>query len=412
VDDEYRLVTDATLAAATHALPAQPGSVGADGPDVSWSEPAPRLHAAKALLFIALRSPHSAEEVVIQVTALAADHVPAVRFLVAHHLTCLANSAAEAMWSVLEEFGINETNAAVLQTVVGQPLARLLALDADRVGRLVEKIAKRTGEEPLLERVAESCGTVIAAGHVLYEDAFCRDLVYQITANAVSSPQALGLVGLQREWLSSHLVGGSQEDLAQRVRALNLMNHVTVAACEQWRRALTTQHAPSEQADETEKSVKRLVALLRAVTSSIFFASGAFKEKEASSNGRILTIEEKAQFLKDTGHAIDLLAEAGVPGITHELIETLVCLVPADPRTVFLHVARLVQAGRAGGYQYESMAVKLVVGVVERYLAEFRHVFSSDAECRAALVSVLDIFVSAGWPEAQRLTYRLDEIFR
>jgi len=56
--------------------------------------------------------------------------------------------------------------------------------------------------------------------------------------------------------------------------------------------------------------------------------------------------------------------------------------------------------------------MNLVVGLVRRYLAEYRHLFREDPECRAALIELLDTFIQAGWPEAQRLTYNLDEIFR
>jgi hypothetical protein len=53
-----------------------------------------------------------------------------------------------------------------------------------------------------------------------------------------------------------------------------------------------------------------------------------------------------------------------------------------------------------------------MVRLVERYLAEHRPLLREDDECRRILLEVLDIFVQAGWPQARRLTYRLEEIFR
>jgi hypothetical protein len=49
---------------------------------------------------------------------------------------------------------------------------------------------------------------------------------------------------------------------------------------------------------------------------------------------------------------------------------------------------------------------------VERYLADCRHLFRENPSAREALLDILDIFVSAGWPGATRLTYRLNEVFR
>jgi hypothetical protein len=58
------------------------------------------------------------------------------------------------------------------------------------------------------------------------------------------------------------------------------------------------------------------------------------------------------------------------------------------------------------------MAADLMVRLVERYLAEYRVLLRENEECQRTLLEVLDIFVQAGWPSAQRLTYRLEEIFR
>jgi hypothetical protein len=72
----------------------------------------------------------------------------------------------------------------------------------------------------------------------------------------------------------------------------------------------------------------------------------------------------------------------------------------------------VVRAGKAGGYQYESLAADLIVRLIERYLAEYRFVLRANPECRRVLLEILDTFVEAGWPSARRLTYRMEEIFR
>jgi hypothetical protein len=63
-------------------------------------------------------------------------------------------------------------------------------------------------------------------------------------------------------------------------------------------------------------------------------------------------------------------------------------------------------------YQYDSLAADLMVKVIERYLAEYRYLFREDPEARNLLLSILDIFVTAGWPSARQLSYGLEEIFR
>ncbi len=59
-----------------------------------------------------------------------------------------------------------------------------------------------------------------------------------------------------------------------------------------------------------------------------------------------------------------------------------------------------------------AMAVDAVVHTVLCHLADYRQVLRESAECRSALMVLLDTFVVAGWPQAFRLTYRLGEIDR
>jgi hypothetical protein len=67
---------------------------------------------------------------------------------------------------------------------------------------------------------------------------------------------------------------------------------------------------------------------------------------------------------------------------------------------------------QSDGLQFESLAVEVVVRTVKRFLAEYRAVLRDRSDCRVALVEILDVFVTVGWPTAQQLTYSLEEIFR
>jgi hypothetical protein len=109
---------------------------------------------------------------------------------------------------------------------------------------------------------------------------------------------------------------------------------------------------------------------------------------------------------------MDELADVPVPSLTHYLIETAETFIAVDPAEVFLLISRILKSGRNSGYEFESLAIPVFVRIIERFLAEYRSLFQESAECREALIEVLDIFVQAGWPQAQRLTYRLEEIFR
>lgn len=59
----------------------------------------------------------------------------------------------------------------------------------------------------------------------------------------------------------------------------------------------------------------------------------------------------------------------------------------------------------------QEFASELVVRIVEQYLADHREVFA-DGERLGDLIDCLDVFVRAGWPNAQALMLRLGEKWR
>lgn len=117
-------------------------------------------------------------------------------------------------------------------------------------------------------------------------------------------------------------------------------------------------------------------------------------------------------FFTEADKVLDELADFSIPGVTHHLLQTLEFLVPVDPVAIFMRIVRTIRVGQSGEYQLESMGADLLVRLIERYMAEYRIVFRDNPDCLQSLIEVLDIFVKAGWSSAQRLTYRMEEIFR
>jgi hypothetical protein len=111
-----------------------------------------------------------------------------------------------------------------------------------------------------------------------------------------------------------------------------------------------------------------------------------------------------------------LLAKEIHPHTAYHLIQTLRCLLPCNPRRVFLLAATSIRSASEAGFQNESLAAGEVVKLVQQVLADYREIFQSvdgeDSECLSALLNVLDLFVEAGWPQARQLTHRLEEIYR
>jgi predicted DNA-binding protein len=148
------------------------------------------------------------------------------------------------------------------------------------------------------------------------------------------------------------------------------------------------------------------------VARELYFATGVFEERTKGDDAKVPTPSQRKRFFEEAKQLLEMVAELGIPSATHHLLEMLEHYIEHSPREAFLLIVRTLRAGKWGGYQYESVGQDLFVRFVERYLAEHRSLFQDDQECQSGMLAVLDIFVNAGWPSAQRLSYRLDEIFR
>lgn len=109
---------------------------------------------------------------------------------------------------------------------------------------------------------------------------------------------------------------------------------------------------------------------------------------------------------------LDVIQEIPLAAVAHRLLELFEQLVDVAPREVLLRIAETTRVGATAGYQSESLGADLAVKLVQRYLADHRRLLHEDADCREALVRILDTCVRAGWTNAIELTFHLEEIFR
>jgi hypothetical protein len=189
-----------------------------------------------------------------------------------------------------------------------------------------------------------------------------------------------------------------------------------VSAASVSRRALDAEYnsqSGSRRAIESiRKDYEALHRVVDAIGNALFFASGAFEGVGMSQGKRetVLTGEQQKRFLCSGGSILDSLALFGLPTLAHHLAEICETYLDVDPRGVLLRLAAIVRAGRNHRYESDQLAVGLMVRLIERYLAEYRHLLRGDADLQAALREILETFI--GWPAALQLIYRLDDLYR
>jgi hypothetical protein len=224
--------------------------------------------------------------------------------------------------------------------------------------------------------------------------------------------QASHLVHQLREVLVDGPVDGSDPDAeGRRRRALDFVLQVTRTVARAFQDGVEAGCAAENRTQapvRNDEQLKAMAHLLDSVGWNLYFVSGAYEDEEKG----VPDPAVQARLLQEAGPILDELADVGLGSLTHHLLETLEALIPSDPRGVFMRIAAVIRGGQKGHYQYDQMAEKVLVRVVERYLADYRPIFQEDEDSRRALIEILDTFVRAGSEGARRLSYRLEGIFR
>lgn len=384
----------------------------------TWGGNQPRTEAAAGLTSLGKHGSYITDDVLEAITRLSTDSAPEVRFQIARRLTNYHETKRDFMWDRVEHFSRYEESRGVLQFLVACTLMPLGRVDPSRVANLALAILDRIQEGPGAQKVRGSCVSLLTALHVWRNVPAAENLLVQMTSNPAKWADELGSVLSE---LRAALTFGPTDHLEPqaeetRARAFDLLMRIATSSSDSLS-LLEAKYAGKQLSDlaAEDREVARILARLADhIGNEIYFASGAYARAEGTSRDETkqISVEQMHRFYRESSRVLELLADLGFPSLAHRLLETLETLIGFDPKGVFLLIGRVLKGGQRGGYQYESLAVNLLVKLFERYLTEYRSLLQKDADCRNALIESLDIFVRAGWPSARRLTGRLEEIFR
>ncbi|MBL8190653.1 MAG: hypothetical protein JNK38_21720 [Acidobacteria bacterium] len=381
----------------------------------SWGSPAARIDAAEGIMHLAGEPSCLDKELIEAIEKLSNDPVPPVRFQIASRLVALYRTAPELMWSLLERFSREENSRGVLQFLVAHSLNQLAGHHATQVAELVRVIFDRVREGAGADEVQKHCARILAGLYIWQDQPLCRETVEMIANDPAGyNTEAHEIVFNLRSWLNLGPVdppNAEQDEV--RSKSFDLLHHILSSVLRQTKELQAKYPSvPFSSWSEADQEKGRCLAhLADSVCMQIYFASGAYQDNNGEEKVPCGVLERK-RFWIQSRSILELLSEFGYPSLTHYLLETLEYLITFEPDAVFLLIGRVVGKGREGGYQYESLAIDLIVRMVERFIAEYRHHLQENEACRRVLIEILDTFVEAGWPAARRLTYRMEEIFR
>ena len=314
---------------------------------------------------------------------------------------------------IAEERAGRDPSAAVLTALVS-PFVQLSNLDEARAITAIRRILnrerrRRVPRQSLVSDLYEALSALAVWRDSRGAYAALRPLLHDPVAHEPSLRSVL--FHLRDPLIHGPVAPADAGDAAIRARARAIVRPVLDGAAREFD-DLQREHGTDASAwpQGAIDRARAAAAVADAVADVLFFASGVFQERQGTDEPHA-DAAQRARLYHEAHDLLESLSALGHPQIVHHLVEVLEGCIDEDPPGVFRLIATAIIAGRDHGYQYESLAISAVVRIVERYLARHREVFEDD-ELAGALMDVLDIFVAVGWPEARRLIYGLDELYR
>lgn len=359
----------------------------------AWGSPSARLDAAEGWMRIG-RYPRFVDTPYLEtVRALARDGAPSVRFHVARDLRGLYQTAPDVLWELVSHFGENENSLGVLQGFL--ELVQVLSPHhPDRTVPVLLRVLERVPDEKDAREVRDAVLHAIAGLYIWQGNETCEKVIRDTTADfAHRTADASRIAGSCEYALEGDPEAPPDVVAAARRRATVLLNEMLTAA-----------QATMEQGGLDVEVLRNVASFATHIGLAVYRIVGVGREgtsPAADLSDRYARVEP----------LLGRLATFGVPMLVHYLLSVLETLVPIDPLGMFRLVGAAIESAQRYGYEYESEAVRLIVRVLKRYMADYPDVVRSP-DGQKIFLRTLDIFVQVGWPDARRLSYHLEEAFR
>jgi hypothetical protein len=388
----------------------------ADGTDAEhyeggWSSLPGRIEAVEGLFSLLANSTFDVEPILANLRILAQDRLPVVRFQVAWRLLLLHNRAPEAMWELIESLSSDPSYRVRLEVVTA--LDRCARAVPDRALVVMTKMLDEAGTalgKP--NEVRKHCIACLTCYYLWRDDPTAKATLERIVEGIPATTYDAGsMFPTLRNALQYVEPANPERALRTRERAAKLFNEITGKAVPRMRELVAKRLRHEEPTQEERTHFDDLELLLVTCGTELYFASGAFQEHRYGLPPELTTPEQRALY-PALSASWELLAEIGSPNLVHHLVQTLEMYVPVDPAGVFLLIGKSVLAGRLWSYHFEDQAVELIVRIIRTYIAEHRSIFERHPDSLPVLRELLDLFITAGWPSARIVAYRVDEIFR
>jgi hypothetical protein len=349
---------------------------------------------------------------------------PSERFLLILYAPQYWMSNRALFWDVVETVGREEQNEVVSRAVL-QILSQLGTNHEDRrrplVGRLLTVLAES----------AERESTQAVAGWLFWyalslQEAWAKEQVDEVVRRAPGRSELLSELfsNAMREVGRSAVTGSEQDSARKRCRewVIHTLEAVSKGVVLE-KRANASVQEPDRSWSCAEAYVKIVDGLIHNLwIGSVHGARDVAEDEdhdEESSENEQDGLKRQRVYLEAVKPVIEaILASAEVEGglgmiapSAFRFMEITHAILPLEPALAMAVAARIAVAAKSHGFQLDSMAAKEALSIVEIALADYKREVA-ESPTLDHLLALLDVFADAGWTEANRLVWRLEEVYR
>lgn len=373
-----------------------------------WS-PSPRNEAAQGLPWLAIKRPD--RKILTAIKILINDPVPSVRFLIVRELFRTSESAPNFFWKVSKQIAVNEENHVVLDGLLFS-LSRVVGKNEKKsIAILIQVTQKALKAETKTSHFVESFISIIVWLAIVRKNKWAI-----VTLNSI----------LEQPFFYSTQLSRATFEVLKYIepKQLQLRMEIVDNAIEWLKRAIETvnkefeniQSNPNKTDEKVQEKIRNLYHVIDEIVTRLYFASDVNKKVR---KGIEISDQDRKEFYFKTKPLLEYLIKYSsrkkygvlLAPTAHHFIELLNGVLKYDPKGALHLATQVVIASKPYGYNVDSLAITEIVNMVESILANYRNEVQ-DGQSLTDLLNLLDVFAEAGWPEALRLVWRLDEIFR
>lgn len=378
-----------------------------------WSD-TPRNEAAQGLPFLLSRGADA--EILDAVRLLARDPVPSVRYLLTCELWRISEVVADEFWSLLEDVASRDANAVVLQGV-GESLWQVTSRNEDKAAAVLKILAPRVLDGPEHSELARIFMALTMWLCIVQKHPWAVSLSAHLLSEPVKYAKTLSRATTAVLPFLKPSKTDDQEENETLDRAVEWLLKA-VGAAETGLASISNAAAPAANAADEDSPARALYSVMDQVALHLYFALDP-KPNVRQGVGAVPTPDSRVQLywrVKPLLKTILRFARTPETGVlagptAHRFMQILNGVLAFDPAGVIEMAWEVVISGRPHGFNLDSLAIEEVVKITESILADYRLEARADATL-GQIFEILEIFSETGWPQALRLVWRLDEVYR